>query len=211
MKRSKECITYISLLTISTAVLCAASLIAGRYTAIRNSAMKQLNSEVAVKQEEYDNLLAEKTQLEAEIQAFSDDAEANSEINIKMKEDEEKLSALQAQLDTAKKSNEQITKQLEEKKALNSHVDSISSSVSGKKTNVKANTYSCPSDIEEGTYEISGKEGNIIVYDTDNKIRVSKNLATTDGNSYTLTIRSGERIKFDKEVTVKGEGKITSK
>ncbi|MDO5397667.1 MAG: hypothetical protein Q4G33_07035 [bacterium] len=211
MKPSKERIIYISLLALSTAVLCSFSLLLGKNTATRSAAIKQLEAETALKQEDYNVLLAEKTQLETEIQAFTDDAEANSEVNIKIKEDEDKLTALQTQLDTAKQNNEQITKQLEEKKELLSQVDSVSSSVSGKETKVKANTYSCPSDIETGTYEISGKEGNIIVYGTDNKIRVSINLATTDGNSYTLTIRSGERIKFDKDVTVKGEGKIKSK
>lgn len=208
MKLSKERIIYISLLAASTVVLCSASLFAGRSIAIHNTAMKQLNSDMTVKKEEYDRLSSEKAQLETEIQVFSDDAEANSKINVKMKEDEEKLATLQTQLDTAKKDNEQITKQLEEKKQLSNQVDSVKSSVEGKEKKVKANTYYCPADIEAGTYEVSGKEGNIIVYGTDNKIRVSRNLATTDGNSYTLTIRSGERIKFDKDVTVKGEGKI---
>lgn len=211
MKFSKEHLIYISLLTASTAVLCSVSLLAGRSMATRSAAMKQLNEEITLKQNEYDSLLEEKAQIESEIQAFSADAEANSVVNVKMKEDEEKLSALQAQLDRAKSDNERITKQLEEKKKLNNQVDSVSGSVSGKETKVKANTYSCPSDIEAGSYTISGKEGNIIVYGTDNKIRVSKNLVTTDGNSYTLTIRNGERIKFDKDVTVKGEGKINVK
>ena len=179
--------------------------------------MNRLNAEIKDKQEEYNSLSEQKTQLETEISTLTDEANSNSEINVKIKSDEEKLAELNSQLDTAKKTNEALTKQLEEKKNAQQEqpkrrdVNSVSGSVSGKETKLAANTYSCPDNIEAGTYEISAKEGNIIVYGTNGKIRVSKNLASIDGNSYTLTIKDGERIKFDKEVTIKGEGKVKSK
>lgn len=208
---SKEKKIFFIYLSAATVILCIVMFFLGRGLSIRRTAMNRLNAEIKDKQEEYNSLSEQKTQLETEISTLTDEANSNSEINVKIKSDEEKLAELNSQLDTAKKTNEALTKQLEEKKSLNSHVNSVSGSVSGKETKLAANTYSCPDNIEAGTYEISAKEGNIIVYGTNGKIRVSKNLASIDGNSYTLTIKDGERIKFDKEVTIKGEGKVKSK
>lgn len=209
--KNKERIIYFSILTALTVILSAVAYSSGVKGSIRSAASKQLNEEIALNQAEHDRLTEEKAQLETEISASSAEAQTNSEINVKMKSDEDRLAALNSQLEAAKKTNADLTQQLEEKKSLSSHVSSVSGTVKGKKTNLKAGTYSCPGDIEAGTYEISGKEGNIIVYGTDNKVRVSKNLATTEGNSYTLTLRDGERIKFDKDITIKGEGKVKQK
>ena len=209
--KSKGHIIYFSILAALTVILCIAAYSAGQFSSIHSAASKQLSAETAQKQDEYNSLSESKKKLEEEISIASSEAQTNSDINIKMKNDEDKLSSLNSQVEAAKKTNENLTKQLEEKKALSSQVSSVSGTVKGKETKLKANTYSCPADIEAGTYAISAKEGNIIVYGTDSKIRVSKNLAATEGNSYTLTLRDGERIKFDKDVTIKGEGKVKSK
>lgn len=209
MNKEKK-LFFLSLAAV-TLILSVSSFFLGKGLSTKRIAMHRLSSEIDIKREEYNSILDQKTGLENEITALTDEANSNSDVNIKIRENEEKLALLNSQLEAAKKTNEEITKKLEEKKALSNHVDSVSGSVSGKETKLGANTYSCPSDIEAGTYEISAKEGNIIVYGTNNKIRVSKNLSTVDGNSYTLTIKDGERIKFDKDVTIKGEGKVKSK
>ena len=97
-------------------ILCIVMFFLGHGLSIRRAAMNRLNAEIKDKQEEYNSLSEQKTQLETEISTLTDEANSNSEINVKIKSDEEKLAELNSQLDTAKKTNEALTKQLEEKK-----------------------------------------------------------------------------------------------
>ena len=206
IKKNKKKIIYLAVLTAVTAVLCIVFYNLGNTTAIHRAASKQLRAETAQKQEEHDSLTNEKNSLEEEIKSYKEQAESDSELNVKMKQDEEALTSLNTQIAEAKTTGEALDKQLEEKKSLNSKVNSVSTSVTGQLKTIKPNTYSCPGDIEAGSYTISASEGNIIIYGSNGSVRVSKNLATIDGNEYTINIRDGEKLKIDKTVSIKGSG-----
>ena len=138
--KNRKYIIFFLILIIITAILCVAAFSAGRYSSIFSAASKQLNAEMVAKQDEYNKLTEEKKQLDEEISAASAEAQTNSNINIKMKSDEDKLASLNSQVEAAKKTNSDLTKQLEEKKELKGRVSGVNETVKGKETKLKANT-----------------------------------------------------------------------
>jgi predicted RNase H-like nuclease (RuvC/YqgF family) len=198
--KNKKQSVYTIIIAIVAVILCFPSFFAGRYFSARSEAKGRLNEVIADKQEEYDALSAEKESIDADISSLTQAVEDGSDINVKIKTDEETIESLNSQLEEAKAKATALDEELARAKEQSSQLDSVSSSADGKSQTLKADTYNCPKDITAGTYKISGSSGNIIVYDISNSIRISKNLANLDGNEYTFTISEGEKLKVDKEV-----------
>lgn len=191
---------YTVLLIITTAICCVPMYRLGDKAAIRAVAHERVNKEIDTIQREYNQLDEEKKQLETTIYNLTQSINQNSSINVKIKDDEEKLAALAAELDAAKRLSETLDEQLNEKRGINNQVNSLNSNAEGKSRDIKAGTYQCTSDIEAGSYRLSGSSGNIIVYDISNSVRISKNLERLDGNEFTFSISSGEKLKIDKDM-----------
>ena len=119
-----------------------------------------------------------------------------------MKEHEELLTGLTTAITEAQALSDTLDKQLASKQQMSSQMNSITNITPGITRTLKAGDYRCPSNIKAGTYKISGNEGNLLLYDIANSIRVSKKLETLDGNEFTLTISEGEKLKVDKTVKI---------
>lgn len=174
----------------------------GINSGVNSIASSRLETDIEIKEEEYENLQATKDALLDEISKLSQNIEENSDINLKIKEHEDKKSELTAALEAAQALSDSLDKQLESKKQTSDKVASATTENTGASKSLKAGDYRCPGSISAGTYKISGKSGNVVLYDISNSVKVSKNLETIEGNEFTLTIAEGEKLKVSKDVTI---------
>lgn len=174
----------------------------GINSGVNSVAAARLKADIEIKEEEYANMQSSKDELLTEISEFSQVIEENSDINLKIKEHEDKKAELTAALESAQALSTSLDQQLETKKQTNDKVTSATTENTGTSKSLKAGDYRCPGSISAGTYKISGKSGNVVLYDISNSIKVSKNLETIEGNEFTLTIAEGEKLKVSKDVTI---------
>ena len=193
---------FLAALIIITAVLCVPMHKLGDKTGISSIAKKQLWKEIETMTDEYKKLEKDRDQLNNTIFNLTQAASENGSINAQMKEHEENIEGLNTAIEQAQALSDSLDKQLSQKKATDSQMTSITSITPGASRTLKAGDYRCPGAIKAGTYKISGSEGNIVLYDISNSIRVSKKLETLDGNEFTLTIAEGEKLKVDKTVKI---------
>ncbi len=193
---------FVAVMILVTAIACVPMNNLGDKTGINSLAKKQLWEDIEAKTNEYKQLEKEKEQLNTTIYNLTQAASENGSINAQMKEHEEDIEGLNTAIEQARAISESLDKQLEQKKKADSQMTSITSITPGASRTLKAGDYRCPGAIKAGTYKISGSEGNIVLYDISNSIRVSKKLETLDGNEFTLTIAEGEKLKVDKTVKI---------
>lgn len=174
----------------------------GINSGINSVAASRLKADIDIKEEEYENLQSEKDELLNEISELSQVIEDNSDVNLKIKEHEDKKAELTAAIEAAQALSTSLDQQLETKKQTNDKVTSANAESTGTSKSLKSGDYRCPGSISAGTYKISGKSGNVVLYDISNSVKVSKNLETIEGNEFTLTIAEGEKLKVSKDVTI---------
>lgn len=193
---------FLVVLIIVTAIGCVPMHKLGDNAGVNSLAKEQLLEEIDVKSKEYKGFEDSKKQLDTTIFNLTQAAAEIGDVNVRMKDHEEKVSGLTTAIADAQALSELLDKQLAEKQQTSSQINSITNITPGATRTIKAGDYRCPGAIKAGTYKISGDEGNILLYDISNSIRVSKKLETLDGNEFTLTISEGEKLKIDKNVKI---------
>jgi len=207
MTNSEKKIRFACILALITAVLCVPVFFLGSISGVHRAAANRLKSDIAEKRSEYNALTDEKSGVEQEIIYYNNQIEANSDMNVKMKEHEEKNASVAAEIEQEKAKSAELDTALAEARKASEQTRSTAAPTQQLST-IKADTYSCPNDIEAGSYTLSAAEGNIVIYGTNGQIRVSKSLSMLDGNEYTVQIKDGEKLKVDKDVSIRGTGRI---
>jgi len=174
----------------------------GDAAGIKSLAKERIIAETDLKIKEYNKLEDTRDQLNKTIYNLTKAAEEIGDVNIRMKEHEETLAGLTNAIAEAQALSSVLDKQLASKQATQSQIDSMTNITPGVPRTLSAGDYRCPANIKAGTYKISGDEGNILLYDIANSIRLSKKLETLDGHEFTLTISEGEKLKVDKTVKI---------
>ena len=92
--------------------------------------------------------------------------------------------------------NDELRASLESKQAYLEGLTGVTDYTDGGKYKLKDNTYKCPSDIPPGKYKAEGK-GKIYLINISNTAKDSKDLSTTESNSYIFDISSGESVRVE--------------
>ena len=128
---------------------------------------------------EYDKLIEDNRTLVDEIEHLKDELE-------QYKSDIERVTA----------SNYELAASFEEKKSYLEGLSGVNNYVDGGKYKLSSKTYKCPADIPAGRYKAVGK-GKLHLISISNKAKDSKDLATTESNTYVFDIASGESIRVE--------------
>lgn len=198
----KTNLIFIAVILLAAIILFKPFYNLGIRSGINSVAASRLKADTTIKEQELENLKSTKAELLNEISELSQTIEDNSDINLKIKEHEDKKSELNSAINTAQALSDSLDKQLKSKQQTSNQVTSATSETSGASKTLKAGDYRCPGAISAGTYKISGKSGNIVLYDISNSVKVSKNLESIENNEFTLSISEGEKLKISKDVTV---------
>ena len=92
--------------------------------------------------------------------------------------------------------NNELRASLEDKQEYLAGLTDIADYTDGVKYKLTDKTYKCPSDIPPGKYKAEGK-GKLYLINISNMAKDSKDLSTTESNSYVFDISSGESVRVD--------------
>lgn len=194
----KTIITIVIAVFVVTASV-SAGIFAHRFSASHEAKLTYTN--------ELDTLLKENKELEAKrnelknsVTETEQDIESKNEISIEEQEYETQLERLQQELDAANRTLTELDTSIQKKKEYIEQSGNIKSPTRGRSVTASSKTLDCPDDIAKGRYIAEGS-GNLLVYNSSNKLRISENLSTIDTNSFTFDIDEGESVKVTETVT----------
>lgn len=193
-----------TIITIVIAVFVAAASVSAGIFAHRISASREAR---LTYKNELDTLLKENKELEAKRKELKNsvteterDIESKNEISVEAQEYETQREKLQQELDAANKTLTDLDTSIQKKKEYIEQSGNIKNPTRGRSVSASSKTLDCPDDISKGRYIAEGR-GNLLVYNSSNKLRLSENLSTLDTNSFTFDIAEGESVKVTESVT----------
>ena len=170
----------------------------GDANAIKELAQNKLNNDIDYLNGEYDKLKASKAQIENNLYNLKSNIEQDGHINKEIAENEEALAELSAKISAANAKIEDLNEKIAEKKDLSRQVGAVGTEVSGKSKTVVKGKYHCPDDYSAGTYKMSAKSASVLIYNAQNKLRMTQIL---DNSDYTVSLQDGEWFEVTGTVT----------
>ncbi len=163
---------------------------------LHTQAVTRVNAEKSGMQSEISNARAELSSLKKEEAEYDRLIGENSALIDEIKHLTDELEQYKSDIDRVTASNSELTKSLEEKKSYLEGLNSIKSYSDGGKFKLKDKTYKCPADIPAGRYKAEGK-GKLHLISISNNAKDSKDLSTTESNTYVFDIASGESVRVE--------------
>lgn len=162
--------------------------------AVKIMAKKELKSEISLLQSENYRLEKKQSDLKDDISDIEEEIDSKNEIADEAAEYIAEYENLKTGVDEAEKSLSEINASIERKQTYLKQSKTIKRLSEGEKLYASDETLKCPSDIPAGRYIASG-DGNLLVYNTSNSLRLSENLESIETNSFTFDISAGESVK----------------
>ena len=163
---------------------------------LHTQAVTRVNAEKARMQSEISNARAELSSLKKEEAEYDKTIGQNSALVDEIKHLSDELEQYKKDIERVSASNSELAASLEEKKSYLEGLNSINSYFDGGKYMLKDKTYKCPSDIPAGRYKAEGK-GKLHLISISNNAKDSKDLSTTESNTYVFDIASGESVRVE--------------
>ena len=163
---------------------------------LHTQAVTRVNAEKARMQSEISNARAELSSLKKEEAEYDKKIGENSALIDEIKHLSDELEQYKNDIERVTASNSELTASLEEKKSYLEGLNGINSYSDGGKYKLKDKTYKCPSDIPAGRYKAEGK-GKLHLISISNNAKDSKDLSTTESNTYVFDIASGESVRVE--------------
>lgn len=193
------------IIIIAAAVVVVAAAVAAGFGAHTLGISRTANAEF---KREYNELIEaneelnkRKDALRDEISAIERDIESKSEISEEAQEYADRLNEIKAEVERA---NRTLTEQDETIKKKNEYIeksDGIKILSRGRSVSLSDKTLKCPDDIAAGRYIAEGR-GNLLIYNTENKLRISEDISSIDTNSFTFDIEEDESVKATETLTL---------
>lgn len=169
--------------------------------AVRRKAKKELKSEISLLQSENYRLEKKQSDLKDDISDIEDEIDSKNEIAEEASEYMAEYENLKAGVAEAEKSLSELNASIERKQTYLKQSKTIKKLSETEEIYVSGETLKCPADISAGRYIASG-DGNLLVYNTSNSLRLSENLGSIETNSFTFDISAGESVKAAGSVTL---------
>lgn len=199
MKVDKKHIIIIAAAAVIVILAVSAGFFAHSH-ATKSQAKNNFKNELSALETENYKLEKKRSELKDSVSETESDIEAKNEIGLEAEEYINKLEATRQEVEAANQTLSNLETSIEKKQEYLKQADSIKPPVEGNILSVMSETLDCPSDISPGRYIAEGS-GNLLIYNSSNKLRISENLTNIDTNSFTFDIESGESIKVTDSVT----------
>lgn len=197
-KKIKILIISVSAATLILAV--AAGFFAHSY-ATKSSANERFENELSTLNADNYKLEKKRSDLKDSVSEIETDIENKNEIGFEAQEYSNQLEAIKQELETSNETFTELNDSIEKKQEYIEKADSIKTLVEGDTFSITSETLDCSADISAGRYIARGS-GNLLIYNSSDKLRISENLSTIDTNSFTFDITSGESVKVTETVTL---------
>lgn len=193
-----------TIITIVIAIFVVAASVSAGIFAHRSSELREARltykNELNSLLEDNKQLEKKKNELKNSLTETEQDIESKNEISVEAQEYETQRERLQQELDAANKTLTDLDTSIQKKKEYIEQSGNIKNPTRGRSVTASSKTLDCPDDISKGRYIAEGR-GNLLVYNSSNKLRLSENLSTIDTNSFTFDIAEGESVKVTETVT----------
>ncbi len=186
------------------AVVLAASVAAGYFAnlfAVSREASAEFRNSLNTILSDNENLENKREELRGEIKNTKQSLADKNEISSEAQEYSDKLNELKAQADTANRTLTELDATIAKKKEYIEQSGSIKRLSRGRSVTLSDKTLKCPDDISSGRYIAEGS-GNLLVYNTSDKLRISENLSTIATSSFTFDLEEGESVKATESLTL---------
>lgn len=142
-----------------------------------------------------------KDDLKSEIEKNEQIIESKNEISAEADEYLNQLDTLKADVDAANRELIELDESIKKKQEYIDRSGSIKKPTKGRSVSLSGRTLNCPDDIAAGRYIASGK-GNLLIYNSSKKLRISENLSTIETNSFTFDLEEGESVEATESITL---------
>jgi flagellar basal body-associated protein FliL len=191
------------IICIVCAVVLSLAVCAGFFAhnhALKTQAKNDFQNELSRFETENYKLEKKRSELKDSVSETELDIENKNEIGREAEEYAAQLDSVSQELEEASQNLEKLNTSIEKKQEYIKQAGSIKSPNEGEIFSVSSETLSCPSDIAAGRYIAEGS-GNLLIYSTANKLRISENLTSIETNSFTFDIVKGESVKVTDSIT----------
>lgn len=196
----KKKILTAAILFVVIAAAVAAGFVAHSFAASRESAA-EFKSALNSLLDENEKLNQRREELKSNVSETEKNIENKNEIRIEADEYADRLNELKAQVDASNRMLTEMEASIKKKNEYIEKADSIKRLSRGRSVSLSDKTFKCPDDIAAGRYIAEGR-GNLLIYNTENKLRISENLTNIDTNSFTFDIEEGESVKATESLTL---------
>lgn len=199
MKIGKKNIIIIAVIAVVILILAVSSVFFTYGHAVKSQAKNNFQNELSSLETENYKLEKKRSELKDYVSETESDIETKYEIGLEAEEYTSKLEAVKQEAEAAEQTLAELEASIEKKQEYLKQADSIKPLTEGNIISVTAETLECPSDISPGRYIAEGS-GNLLIYTSANKLRISEILTSIDTNSFTFDIESGESVKVTDSV-----------
>lgn len=199
MKIGKKNIIIIAVIAVVILILAVSSVFFTYGHAVKSQAKNNFQNELSSLETENYKLEKKRSELKDYVSETESDIETKYEIGLEAEEYTSKLDAVKQEAEAAEQTLAELEASIEKKQEYLKQADSIKPLTEGNIISVTAETLECPSDISPGRYIAEGS-GNLLIYTSANKLRISEVLTSIDTNSFTFDIESGESVKVTDSV-----------
>lgn len=151
--------------------------------------------------DENEKLEQRKEELKSNVSETEKNIESKNEIRTEADEYADRLNELKAQVDASNRTLTEMDASIKKKNEYIEKADGIKRLSRGRSVSLSDKTLKCSDDIAAGRYIAEGR-GNLLIYNADNKLRISENLSSIDTNSFTFDIEEGESVKATESFTL---------
>lgn len=163
-------------------------------------AKAEFKKELETMLEENKQLEKKKTELKNALAQTEQSIESKNEISAEAEEYETQLERLKEELNEVNRTLTELDESIQKKKEYIEQADNIKNPTKGRSFSASDKTLNCTEDIAAGRYIAEGR-GNLLIYNSSNKLRISENLSAIDTNSFTFDIAEGESVRVTESVT----------
>lgn len=200
MNNKKKVIIIAAASLIVLAIAAAAGFFA-HFHSTKSRAKAEFTNALSMLEAENYKLEKKRSELKDFVSEAEFDIETKTEIGLEAEEYTTQLETIKQDVADSKKELEELTLSLEKKQEYLNQADSIKPLAEGDIISLTNSTLKCPDSIPPGRYIAEG-DGNLLIYSTSNKLRISENLTKIDTGTFTFDITKGESLKATDSVTL---------
>lgn len=193
-KNIKFRLIYCISLAAVTALLSVAAYHLGSAYSIHSKASFLLKKEISEIKNENQKISSEKEMLEKQKNTLNSQLEEKSHLNKELETSLKEADKIKSDIKTASAESEKLDTELEEKQEQLDKLKKVENAKTPKRLSVKEGSYSCPENIPEGRYIVSGSN-TILLYSSSNQLRLTEDLSRLDGHTFTFDIAGGEKLR----------------